>query len=213
MIALDVVRLEAGLILLEVDYTSARHAMIPDQAYSPGEIGLGKLVDFEQGRLRRPAGPARGAPRRRAAPAAGGPRDRAGRTSTRCTTPRACRRPRRPSSIARPSRCSTPAAGRSAGSPATAGARSSRSRSPWPRCRRPSSGRAPSLQAEWTVEARRGRVGATVVELPFLDLPRKRLRLRLRGSGRGPCAGQVRDVRVRRRRVRWRPTPARRCAR
>jgi len=30
------------------------------------------------------------------------------------------------------------------------------------------------LQVEWTVERRRGRVGATVVELPFLDLDRKR---------------------------------------
>ena len=30
------------------------------------------------------------------------------------------------------------------------------------------------LQVEWTVEGRRGRVGATVVELPFLDLDRKR---------------------------------------
>jgi glycine cleavage system aminomethyltransferase T len=30
------------------------------------------------------------------------------------------------------------------------------------------------LEVEWTVEGRRGRVGATVVELPFLDLARKR---------------------------------------
>jgi aminomethyltransferase len=30
------------------------------------------------------------------------------------------------------------------------------------------------LQVEWTVEGRRGRVGAQVVELPFLDLERKR---------------------------------------
>jgi aminomethyltransferase len=30
------------------------------------------------------------------------------------------------------------------------------------------------LQVEWTVEGRRGRVSATVVELPFLDLDRKR---------------------------------------
>jgi aminomethyltransferase len=30
------------------------------------------------------------------------------------------------------------------------------------------------LAVEWTVEGRRGRVGATVVELPFLDLERKR---------------------------------------
>jgi aminomethyltransferase len=31
-----------------------------------------------------------------------------------------------------------------------------------------------SLQVEWTVEGRRGRVGATVVPFPFLDLERKR---------------------------------------
>jgi hypothetical protein len=31
-----------------------------------------------------------------------------------------------------------------------------------------------TLQVEWTVEGRRGRVAAAVVELPFLDLPRKR---------------------------------------
>ena len=31
MLALDVVRLEAGLVLLEVDYTSARHALGPEQ--------------------------------------------------------------------------------------------------------------------------------------------------------------------------------------
>jgi glycine cleavage system aminomethyltransferase T len=30
------------------------------------------------------------------------------------------------------------------------------------------------LEVEWTVEGRRGRVAATVVALPFLDLPRKR---------------------------------------
>ena len=48
MLALDVVRLEAGLILLEVDYTSARHAMNPEQNYSPGEIGLGRLVSLDK---------------------------------------------------------------------------------------------------------------------------------------------------------------------
>jgi glycine cleavage system aminomethyltransferase T len=30
------------------------------------------------------------------------------------------------------------------------------------------------LSVEWTVEGRRGRVGTSVVELPFLDLERKR---------------------------------------
>src|SRR4029077_20131838 len=44
MLALDVVRLEAGLILLEVDYTSARHALNPEQSYSPYELAMGRLV-------------------------------------------------------------------------------------------------------------------------------------------------------------------------
>ena len=49
MLALDVARLEAGLILIEVDYTSARHALNPEQNYSPFEIGLGRLVSFDKG--------------------------------------------------------------------------------------------------------------------------------------------------------------------
>jgi len=50
MLALDVVRVEAGLILLEVDYTSSRHALIPEQAYSPFELGiLGALTKFDKG--------------------------------------------------------------------------------------------------------------------------------------------------------------------
>jgi aminomethyltransferase len=44
--ALDVARVEAGLILIEAEYTSARHAIAPEQSYSPFEIGLGRLVDF-----------------------------------------------------------------------------------------------------------------------------------------------------------------------
>jgi aminomethyltransferase len=48
MLALDMVRLEAGLILIEVDFTSARHAVIPEQAYFPGEIGLGRLVNLRK---------------------------------------------------------------------------------------------------------------------------------------------------------------------
>ena len=44
--ALDVSRVEAGLILIEAEYTSARHAISPEQMYSPFEIGLGRLVNF-----------------------------------------------------------------------------------------------------------------------------------------------------------------------
>jgi aminomethyltransferase len=46
--ALDVARVEAGLILIEAEYTSARHAISPEQMYSPFEIGLGRLVDFRK---------------------------------------------------------------------------------------------------------------------------------------------------------------------
>jgi glycine cleavage system T protein (aminomethyltransferase) len=67
MLALDVARIEAGLILLDVDYCSSKKALIPSQKYSPYEIGLGRLVNLEkapfigQAALRREAreGPAR----------------------------------------------------------------------------------------------------------------------------------------------------------
>jgi aminomethyltransferase len=67
MLALDVARIEAGLILLDVDYTSAKKALIPSQKYSPYEIGLGRLVNLQkapyvgQAALRREA--RNGAPR------------------------------------------------------------------------------------------------------------------------------------------------------
>ncbi len=44
--ALDAARVEAGLILIEAEYTSARHAISPEQNYSPFELGLGRLVEF-----------------------------------------------------------------------------------------------------------------------------------------------------------------------
>src|SRR5919108_6189826 len=48
MLALDVTRLEAGFILLEIDYTSTEKAFIPTQKYSPFEIGLGWTVDLKK---------------------------------------------------------------------------------------------------------------------------------------------------------------------
>ena len=48
MLALDVARIEAGLILIEVDYFSSKKALIESQKYSPYEIGLGKLVDLKK---------------------------------------------------------------------------------------------------------------------------------------------------------------------
>jgi aminomethyltransferase len=48
MLALDVARIEAGLILIDVDYTSSKKALIESQKYSPYEIGLGRLVDLRK---------------------------------------------------------------------------------------------------------------------------------------------------------------------
>ena len=44
MLALDVARIEAGLLLIEVDFFSSRKAMIASQMYTPYELGMGRLV-------------------------------------------------------------------------------------------------------------------------------------------------------------------------
>ena len=49
--ALDVVRVEAGFVLLGVDYFSARDARIPAQTSTPSEIGLGWMVDLDRERF------------------------------------------------------------------------------------------------------------------------------------------------------------------
>jgi aminomethyltransferase len=48
MLALDIARVEAGLLLLDVDYTSSRKALISSQRYSPYELGFGKMVHLEK---------------------------------------------------------------------------------------------------------------------------------------------------------------------
>ncbi len=49
MLALDVARTEAGLLLLDVDYVGSRKALIPSQRYSPYEMGLSRLVSLDKG--------------------------------------------------------------------------------------------------------------------------------------------------------------------
>jgi aminomethyltransferase len=51
MLALDVARIEAGLLLIEVDFFSSRKAMIPSQMYTPYEMGLGRLVNLDKARF------------------------------------------------------------------------------------------------------------------------------------------------------------------
>ena len=49
MLALDVARIEAGLLLIEVDFSAAAKALVEAQKYSPFELGLGRLVDLAKG--------------------------------------------------------------------------------------------------------------------------------------------------------------------
>lgn len=48
MLALDVARIEAGLVMIDVDYQSSKKALIDSQRYSPFEIGLGKMVHLQK---------------------------------------------------------------------------------------------------------------------------------------------------------------------
>ncbi|PYS60906.1 MAG: hypothetical protein DMF74_17465 [Acidobacteria bacterium] len=51
MLALDVARIEAGLLLIDVDFNSSKKALIDDQKYSPFEMGLGRLVNLDKNRF------------------------------------------------------------------------------------------------------------------------------------------------------------------
>ncbi len=51
MLALDVARVEAGLLLIDVDFFGSKKAMIEAQQYSPAEMGLGRLVSATKGRF------------------------------------------------------------------------------------------------------------------------------------------------------------------
>jgi aminomethyltransferase len=173
MLALDVTRLEAGLILLEVDYTSARHALNPEQNYSPFEIGLGRLVSFDKaefvGKLALERERAIGGPARRlvgvriewagieASFAAHGLPPAISPVVDRSAAPVFAPRAGQIGKLT--SRGWSPILKEAIGLASVPAA-----------YERPGT----RLEVEWTVEGRRGRVGAIVTELPFLDLERKR---------------------------------------
>jgi aminomethyltransferase len=48
MLALDVARIEAGLLLIDIDFNSSKRALIEPQKYSPFEMGLGRLVSLDK---------------------------------------------------------------------------------------------------------------------------------------------------------------------
>jgi aminomethyltransferase len=170
--AMDVARVEAGLILIEVDYTSVRHALTAEHEYSPYEIGLGRLVNLGKGsfvgrRAIERAEERGGSPRRlvgveaawEGIEAAFARHDLApGLPATVNRDPVPLFRGRR--QVGRvTSSCWSPILKKLIGLASVP-----------PEVAEPGS----RLAMEWTVEGERSRVDATVVALPFLDLERRR---------------------------------------
>ena len=125
MLALDVARIEAGLMLIDVDYVPARKALIESQTSSPFELDLAWTVNLKKdrfvGRAALAAEAERGACSSSASRSNG---NRSSGSTPRSGSPRACPPP--PGARASPS---TPATSRRVTRRAAAGRRSSRNTS------------------------------------------------------------------------------------
>jgi glycine cleavage system T protein (aminomethyltransferase) len=171
--ALDVARVEAGLILIEVEYTSARHAFASEQRYSPYELGLGRLVDLKKpttfvGRRALTAEQRAGGPARRLVGLelewAGIEGLFAKHDLAPAVSPMVHRDPVPVYDGGRQvGRATSVTWGPTIKKMVGFGSVDRRFERPGTR-----------LSVEWSVEGERGRVDATVVRPPFLDLERKR---------------------------------------
>ena len=203
MLALDVARVEAGLLLIDVDFFSSKKALIESQKYSPFEMGLGRLVQLDTRPVRRP----RGAASRSSAA------DRRGRSSASRSAGRRSKRSTR-SSASR--RRSPPTASRIAVPVYRGGRQVGRATTTtWsPVLKKlialatvaaPHIAEGTALEFEVTVEAVRHRVPATVVKTPFFNPRARRRRSRNQhGSGSKERRGPGRDRK---------PSSARTCRR
>ena len=172
MRALDVLRVEAGLILIDADYIGVRSAWNADQEYSPFELGMDRLVNLKKPHFN-------GKRALQAEQDAGGPRRRlVGIEYDWAAIERVFERHGLPPVLSpQTSTEQVPVyrGNRRVGKVTSA---------TWsPILKRlialASVGKehaevGTKLAAEFTIEARHHRVAATVVPLPFLDLPRKR---------------------------------------
>jgi aminomethyltransferase len=171
--ALDICRLEASLILIEAEYTSARHAFAPELKYSPFEIGLGRLVKFDK------AAEFTGKRALLAERDAGGPERRLVGLELDWSAIEAmyARHDLAPQISPLVQRAPVPVhrEGIQVGRATSVG---------WGPTIKKMVGfgsvdkgltkLGTRLSVEWTVEGERGKVGASVVPMPFLDLDRKR---------------------------------------
>ena len=173
ILALDVVRVEAGLIMAGVDYTSARFALTPEQSYSPFELGLGSLVRLDK------EVPFVGRAALRRERAAGGPARRlVGLDLDWADLQRLyATHGLSPALSAHAWRDEIPIYefGEQVGR-ATSGTWSLvlKKNLALGTVAADAAAVGSELELEWSVEGERGRIGAQVVELPFFDPPRKR---------------------------------------
>jgi len=172
--ALDVARVEAGLIMVDAEYTSARHATstAPEEFYSPFEIGLGRLVDFGKtnfvGKRALELEQAAGGPKRRLVGLHMDWTAIEGMFAKHGLAPAVSPFVQRdPVPVYKQNRRIGRAT--SIGWGITIKKMVGFGSVP-PALSAPGT----RLSVEWSVEGQRGKVPATVVELPFLDLPRKR---------------------------------------
>ena len=174
MLALDVARIEAGLILVEVDFDSVRRALIPEQSFSPFELGiLGRFVDFEkQAQFVGRRALEREQQARRTSAETRRPRARMGLRSRASTG----RKGLMPTLDPAASREHLPlyARGRQVGkATSTTWSPILKKVVALASVRADHSALGSKIEIEWTVEARRHRTPARVVELPFFDPSRK----------------------------------------
>ena len=171
MLALDVARVEAGLLLTDVDFHSSRKASIDSQMYSPAELGLGRLVALDK----RSPFVGRDALRREHA---AGHRRRIVGLEVRWTDVEALYQAvgLPPTAPAAASRVAVPVYrnGQQVGrATTTAWSPTLKRLIALATVVRPHFAPGTELQIEVTVEATRYTAAATVVPTPFLDLPRR----------------------------------------
>jgi aminomethyltransferase len=187
MLALDVARIEAGLILIDVDFDSVRRALIPEQSFSPFELGiLGRFVDFEKatnfvGRRALEQEQERGGPPRRLVGLELEWEPLEGLYRAKGLTP-----------------ALEPAASRTALPVYTRGRQVGKATSTtWSPILKKvvalasvdaaQSAIGTRIEIEWTVEAQRSRTPATVVDLPFFNPIRKTSTVAGAASAEGPA--------------------------
>ncbi len=171
--ALDICRLEASLILIEAEYTSARHAFAPELKYSPFEIGLGRLVKFDK------AAEFTGKRALLAEQDGGGPERRLVGLELDWSAIEAmyARHDLAPQISPLVQRAPVPVhkEGVQVGRATSVGwGPTIKKMVGFGSVEKGLTKIGTRLSVEWTVESERGKVGATVVPMPFLDLGRKR---------------------------------------